>query len=176
MNSSSDGDMDTFDKEEAGPTQRKKAPRMKRAGSSSDDGEACEPTMMTLSSDDTFDKEEARAGPTAAAHLDEKFPFLTIHIGKYWIAAVTCQFVLYAVVWYVATMKLDVAAAGGSWAGEEADEAQLAGAKPSSFENFIFFTSADPQPRAVSAPSHATPSRRQLPRRANATDVQRAKC
>jgi len=41
---------------------------------------------------------------TRAEHLDEKFPFLTVHIGKYWIAAVTFQFILYLTIWYAATM------------------------------------------------------------------------
>ena len=119
-----------FDKEEVGPTQRKeqksKSTRIKRA-------ETFDSPRLLTSDDD-----EAQWAPDAAAHLDEKFPFLTVHIGHYWIAAVSLQFMLYAAVWTAATMKLDVAV-GGSWAdGEDLGAGEAP--KPSSFESFVFFT------------------------------------
>ena len=121
---SEDSDDGTFDKEDSGPKMRKTSAkaRIPRLGSSNEG--------------------ETAGGTTAAAHLDEKFPFLTNHIGHYWIAAVVFQLILYGTIWYAGTMKLDVAA-GGSWAdgGEEGKEGGEVGdaPKPSLLENFVYF-------------------------------------
>jgi hypothetical protein len=86
------------------------------------------------------DEDESPRFGDAASHLDEKFPFLTRHIGKYWIGAVALQIVLYVACYIAATLKLDVEA--GSWAdavSEEEGEREQA-PQQSPFESFVYFT------------------------------------
>jgi hypothetical protein len=82
---------------------------------------------------------EADVASDAAEHLDENFPFETRFLGKYWVAAIVLQAVLYAACFAGATMKLGVNA--GSWADGDPESEEAAGAtQQSPFESFMYFT------------------------------------